>query len=258
MLLGLDHVVIVCDDLVAAVAALRDEVGLEASGGGRHEALGTENSLVWLGDTYVELLAVVDAARAAESWIGRPALTALRRGGGFATYALATDDLAADVARLRGAGSRLGEPTQGERRRPDGEIVRWRLSVPPELGPDRPPFLIEHELEGAEWAAPAREARAAAVHPLGGRARIRRFELAVPDPPAVAARYAADVGLRFEPPGSSILEAHVGHGHEVQTIRLLPAGHERPSSGLVISISSGRPRRVDLLGCRFILEPEDG
>ncbi len=250
MLVGIDHLVIACAELDAAAAELRERLGLEATGGGRHEALGTENRLVWLGDGYLELIAPFDAGRAAGSWIGGPVLACLQRGGGLATFALASDGIAADVGRLRAGGSQIGEPVPGERRRPDGAVVRWRLALPPALGPDQPPFLIEHEPGGPEWDATSRAARAAQLHLFGGQARLRRVELAVDDVDAAAQRYGSTLGIVFGPPGSSLVEAPVGD----QVIRLLPSGHDRPAAGIVIAVSSGRPRREDLLGCRFSLE----
>ena len=77
MLLGIDHVVLAADDPEAAAAELETRLGLVASGGGRHEALGTFNWLVWLGDAYLELLGVFDRELAAGSWLGRPALDSL-------------------------------------------------------------------------------------------------------------------------------------------------------------------------------------
>jgi hypothetical protein len=161
MLLGIDHLVIACADPDAAAADLEREVGLKPGGGGRHDALGTYNRLVWLGDSYLELIGIFDRALAERSWIGAPAVRALDAGGGLATWAVATDDLDGDVARLNDDGAGLTDPIAGERRRPDGAVVRWRLSVPGALGPDRPPFLIEHDAIAADCSPDERAARAA-------------------------------------------------------------------------------------------------
>ena len=144
MFLGVDHLVIAVADPDEAAAQLERELGLAATGGGRHDALGTFNRLIWLGDSYLELIGVFDRALAESSSIGAPTLRTLDMGGGLVTWATATDELEHDVAALRGAGSDLGEPIAGERRRTDGDIVRWRLSTPRQLGPGDPPFLIEH------------------------------------------------------------------------------------------------------------------
>ena len=72
VLLGIDHVVLAVDDPDAAAAELEAKLGLAATGGGRHEALGTFNRLVWLGDSYLELIGVFDRELAARE-LARPA-----------------------------------------------------------------------------------------------------------------------------------------------------------------------------------------
>ncbi len=173
MLLGIDHLVIACADPDAAAAELERELGLRATGGGRHEALGTFNRLIWLGDTYLELIGVFDRELAERSWIGAPTVRALDAGGGLATWSVATDDIDGDVTRLNEGGAFLAEPLAGERVRPDGGVVRWRLSVPRELGPERPPFLIEHDPAAAEWT-PDDRGRAGQRGPSDRRRRSTR------------------------------------------------------------------------------------
>ena len=108
MLTGIDHVVIATPDLDDAVARLRARLGIEAGGGGVHPSLGTANRLAWFGDTYLEFITVTDRQLAAASWLGGPAMRLLdERGGGFVAYAVASDDLQADLERLRAAGSAL-------------------------------------------------------------------------------------------------------------------------------------------------------
>jgi hypothetical protein len=46
--------------------------------------------------------------------------------GGFIDFALASDDLAADTARLRVAGLAVEGPFEGSRRRPDGALLAWQ------------------------------------------------------------------------------------------------------------------------------------
>ena len=201
MLLGIDHLVIAVRSVEAAAETLERDLGLAVTGGGRHEAMGTYNRLAFLGDTYIELIGVFDAAlvRSSPSFaVGNAAMAQLEaRGEGLATYALATGDVAGDVVRLRAAGSPIGLPVTGSRVRPDGEVVRWVCAFP-ELGPARPPFLIEHETAGAEWGEEARAARAAFQHPGGGRVRLTALELPVADHEQVASEYRAVLGLAFD------------------------------------------------------------
>jgi hypothetical protein len=153
VLLGIDHLVIAVLDLDAASDELERLVGLTAAGGGRHPALGTQNRLAWLGDTYIELVSIADRGVAEGSWLGIPTIAVLEGGGGLATWAIATNSKDADIAALRSNGARLGDATAGERERPDGTIVRWRLATGESLGPAEPPFLIEHDPASAEWTA---------------------------------------------------------------------------------------------------------
>ncbi len=209
MLLGIDHLVIAVADPDAAAEELTDALGLAWTGGGRHEAMGTFNRVAFLGDSYLELIGVFDRSLIAENpqfAVGGAALAVLEaHRAGLATYALATDDVVADVAQLRAAGSRIGNPVAGARERPDGDTVRW-ITAFPALGPDRPPFLIEHELAGAEWNDDARVARAAFRHPVGGAVRLAGIEIGVDDPAATIGRYATEIGLPFDDAG----EARIG------------------------------------------------
>lgn len=198
MLLGIDHLVIAVRDPDAAAATLEADLGLAVTGGGRHERAGTWNRLAFLGDSYLELIGVFDrnlvlANRAFA--VGRATLAVLDAGHeGLATYALAVDDTARAVAILHATGSRIGEPVMGSRVRPDGEVVRWTTAFPA-LGIAEPPFLIEHQADGAEWGITARKARARFHHPAGGRVRLASLVVPVADPDAVAEAYRRDVGL---------------------------------------------------------------
>ncbi len=206
MLLGIDHLVIAVRDPDDAADALGDVLGVAWTGGGRHEAMGTFNRVAFLGDSYLELIGVFDRALIAENpqlAVGGAVLAVLEAGReGLATYALTTNDVVADVNRLRAAGSWIGNPVAGSRERPDGDTVRW-ITAFPSLGPDRPPFLIEHELTGAEWGDEARAARAGFRHPAGGRLRLAGIEIGTDDPAALNGRYATEIGLTFDDAGET-------------------------------------------------------
>jgi catechol 2,3-dioxygenase-like lactoylglutathione lyase family enzyme len=248
MLTGIDHLVIAVDDPDQAVAALAEVLGLDEGGGGRHEQLGTFNRLIWLGDTYLELIGVFDRTLAAASWVGAPTIRALDRGGGLATWAIASDDIRADAARLRAAGSDLAAPIGGERVRPDGAVVRWTLAAPPRLDPDAAPFLIEHDAGAAEWTPAERSARA-----VRG-ARLRTLEVLVDDVPAATGRLLRTVGLRFRPSlvGGGARDTDIG----AQTFRVRQRrGTSLPPATIDVSIAGARERSVDLLGCRWRITP---
>ena len=250
MLLGIDHVIVAVPDLDRAAAELERAVGLRVGGGGRHEAHGTHNRLAWLGDAYVELMAVFDEQRAAESWWGREALAVARRGGGWLGMALASNDVDADVARLRPTRSSITDPIDGERTRADGEAVRWRiarLAAPTtELGLV---FLIEHDTAAAEWRPADRAARAGEIHTLGTPARLLRVELAVREVRPVTQRLLGELGLLFRPSlgGGGARDTSIG----AHVLRLASGGGP---ARIVIGAGS-EPREIDALGCRWELVP---
>ena len=207
MLLGIDHLVIAVRDPDAAAAEFEEMLGLAATGGGRHERAGSFNRLIFLGDSYIELIGIRDRALAAANPIGAAAVTALDAGSvGLVTWAIATDGARREVASLRVAGSPIGDAVPGERHRPDGGVVRWHTAAAAPLGPGRPPFLIEHELAGPEWGEEARRARAAFVHPFGGAAQLIGLELAVEHPADAAAEFARTLGLVFDPAAGDSVE----------------------------------------------------
>lgn len=200
---GIDHIVIAVADPDAAASELSEAVGLEFTAGGSHPGLGTFNRIAFLGDAYLELIGVEDASLAAGWAVGMAAMRVLEHGGGFATYALVDDAIRVSVARLQANGSTIGPVVHRSRERPDGEQVEWWSATPPELGPDRPPFLIKHLPAGAEWGSDALAARRAFVHPIDAPVRLLGLQLGVADPLDLAARCAHEVGLEFTAVGET-------------------------------------------------------
>src|SRR3954447_1288456 len=123
----IDHVIYAATDLGAAAARLERELGLEAVGGGRHDGMGTHNTIVPLGNGFVEILAVADAEEAAGSPLGRAVTGRIETvGEGLLGWAVAVDDIEATAegigsaippigrqgmtARLTGVAEAMGEP----------------------------------------------------------------------------------------------------------------------------------------------------
>jgi hypothetical protein len=129
----LDHVVLVVRDLAFATADHRRR-GFTVTPGGEHADGVTHNALITFADgAYLELVAFRDPARAlTHRWWQIAA-----DGGGFADFALLSDDLDADAAAL--ADLVKTPPKEGGRIRPDGVELTWRTAV---LKPPLP-FVIE-------------------------------------------------------------------------------------------------------------------
>ena len=181
-LVVLDHVLVPVTDLEPAAERFRKQYGLLALAGGRHPRVGTANMIIPLGRTYIELIAVVDAAEAAGFPRSARVGEAAREGRGFATWAARTDDLEALRSAWRERGRELPPVSDGARRRPDGLTLEWRSQeLTEDLEPSVLPFLIE-------WHVPAgrHPGEAPAEHPSGaGDIVFARFE--APDPVSAAA-----------------------------------------------------------------------
>jgi hypothetical protein len=98
----IDHVIYAARDLDAAAARLEAEHGLEAVGGGRHDGMGTHNTIVPLGNGFLELLAVIDPEEASTSPLGRAITQRIAsQGEGLMGWAAAVDSVE-EVARRLG------------------------------------------------------------------------------------------------------------------------------------------------------------
>jgi len=134
----LDHVLIAVADLKSAAAAFEERFGLVSVEGGRHPAWGTANRIVPLGSNYLELVAVVDKAVAAESVFGRWVREGAAAAGRPIGWAVRTDSIEDVAARLRLTVS------EGSRMTPTGDVLRWRSGgVEQAMAAPALPFFIE-------------------------------------------------------------------------------------------------------------------
>jgi Glyoxalase-like domain len=118
---SIDHVVLAVADLDRAGERLHREHGLASVAGGTHPRWGTGNRIVPLGDSYVELIAVVDHEVGSSTPLGR-ALLASSADGRDRWFSVCLSD-----TELEATARRLGlEQEAGARRRPDGVELRWR------------------------------------------------------------------------------------------------------------------------------------
>lgn len=136
MLTGIDHLVVLVGNLQEAVRCYED-LGFTVTPGGKHP-VGTHNALIPFADgAYVELIAFAEPGRPHDHrwW------PLLSTGGGLVDFALASDDLAADVAALAAHGLAFAA-RDASRVRPDGQRIVWHAADPPGAA-GRLPFLIE-------------------------------------------------------------------------------------------------------------------
>jgi Glyoxalase-like domain len=154
----IDHAVLAVSDLDRAGERLHRDLGLASIPGGVHPRWGTGNRIVPLGDSYIELIAVVDHDVGSSTSLGR-ALLASSDGGRDRWFAFCLSDTELEVTARR-----LGLQVEaGARTRPDGVELRWRgagiddgardswlpffiaWDVPAELHPGR--TAIRHEVD---------------------------------------------------------------------------------------------------------------
>ncbi len=129
---------IAVSDLAVAAREMEQHYGLASIEGGRHPGWGTANRIVPLGETYLELVAVVDGAEATQSVFGRWVASGANIPGQPIGWAVRTDEID-DVGRRLGlivrAGSRLT---------PTGGRLEWRAAGMEEAAADGSlPFFIE-------------------------------------------------------------------------------------------------------------------
>jgi catechol 2,3-dioxygenase-like lactoylglutathione lyase family enzyme len=239
MSLHLDHAVISVQDLDTAVHDYHD-LGFTVVMGGIHANRATHNALIGLLDgTYLELLATT----------GEPPLPGaidfsvlLQQGEGLAGYALRSDDLEADAARLQGSGFTVSEVIPGERRRKDGIVIRWKLAL---LDGGFAPFLIQ-DVTPREWRIPNDPAVTTHVNRAAG---LRGVEIAVREMTISWARYTRLFGTSPQPESAtdrsieSVVLHQVGQG----------AGADRPEALFALHLVLD-PGAAD----RFILERTHG
>jgi hypothetical protein len=136
MLLGIDHLVIVVNDLDRA-AHDYEQLGFTVVPGGRHP-VGSHNALISFADgSYIEIIAFYREAPDHRWW------EPLQKGERLVDYCMQTDNLSDDTHKLRNAGVAINDPVPWSRTRPDGYELKWILSLATGSHRGVAPFLIE-------------------------------------------------------------------------------------------------------------------
>jgi hypothetical protein len=164
---ALDHILLGCGDLDAGIAFVKEHAGVAPAFGGVHPGRGTRNALLSLGGRhYLEIIAPDPAQPNTPDTYGLKKLTAPRLVG----WAVHPGNLDNVAARLRHAGLAFDGPTPGERKRPDGHLLRWKTLNLRDNQARLLPFFIE-------WSADT-------VHPsvdAPSGCEILLFKLSAPD-----------------------------------------------------------------------------
>ena len=122
MIQGIDHLVIVVNDLAEATSDYQ-RLGFTVVPGGRHPA-GSHNALISFQDgSYLEIIAFYRDAVDHRWW------DPLSKGERLVDFCFQTDDLRGDTEKLRAAGVSINNPVPWSRKRPDGYELKWLLSL---------------------------------------------------------------------------------------------------------------------------------
>ena len=136
MLQGIDHIVIVVNDLEQA-AKDYEQLGFTVVPGGKHP-VGSHNVLISLADgSYIEIIAYYREALDHRWW------DPLQQGERLVDFCMQTDDLQGDTLKLRAAGVVINDPVSWSRTRPDGYELKWLLSLAQGSHRGVAPFLIQ-------------------------------------------------------------------------------------------------------------------
>jgi len=195
--LGIDHVVVVVNDLDAAAGAFR-RMGFVVTPRGEH-TLGSRNHCVMLGDDYIELLASPPEDP-------HPSLRYYtdfaRAGDGLAAVALRTDSAKGAYSELLWAGFSPTDPVDFSRpvQLSDGvRDARFRIA---QLAADRTPggrfFVCEHFTRDAVWRAEYR------AHP-NGASGLAAIAIVAEDVAAAAGSYERMFDTRAQPIAEGLL-----------------------------------------------------
>ena len=136
MLQGIDHIVIVVNDLEQA-AKDYEQLGFTVVPGGKHP-VGSHNSLISFADgSYIEIIAFYREALDHRWW------DPLQKGERLVDFCMQTNDLQGDTKKLRAAGVAINDPVPWSRTRPDGYELKWLLSLAQGSHRGVAPFLIQ-------------------------------------------------------------------------------------------------------------------
>jgi hypothetical protein len=139
------------DGLASTAQRLGGLLGKDFVDGGVHPRFGTRNMILPLaGDTYLEVVEVLDHPASDKAPFGQAVRARSALGGGWLGWVVAVKDISVVETRLG------REAAKGNRHRPDGSELRWKqIGVSGLIADPQLPFFIE-------WESPSE------MHPSAG------------------------------------------------------------------------------------------
>src|SRR4051812_36778241 len=127
------------DGLAATAERIGAQLGTPFVDGGVHPRFGTRNMILPLaGDTYLEVVEVLDHPASDKAPFGQAVRARSLLGGGWLGWVVAVDDITLVEARLG------REAARGNRHRPDGTELRWKqIGVNGLIADPQLPFFIQ-------------------------------------------------------------------------------------------------------------------
>lgn len=192
MILGIDHLVIVVNDLEKAARDF-EQLGFTVVPGGQHP-VGSHNVLISFRDgSYLEIIAFYRDAFDHRWW------DPLQQGERLVDFCFQTDDLSGDTKKLQDAGVAINKPVPWSRKRPDGFELKWLLSLATGSHRGVAPFLIEDVTPRGE-RIPQQFDHQNGIH------GIEKLTVAVGELSTIETWYSAILGTS----GQTISEANLG------------------------------------------------
>lgn len=145
MELQLDHIVHFIHPHPNEAVNVWKELGYHAVIGGSHENWGTFNSLLYVGDAYIEYLAIENTPIASIS--DNPLISQLMQdlpnGEGISQICFRTSDINNVKKQLEERGCQTYSIFNGSRKRQDGQIIKWKMLFIKDNTSLPNPFFIE-------------------------------------------------------------------------------------------------------------------
>lgn len=168
-----DHLQVGCGDLDQGIDFVERRLGVRAAMGGVHPGRGSRNALLSFGKRqYLEIIAPDPAQPRSNDARQLYKIEAPRLIG----WAAHVDDMDALARHLTAAKIAFDPPRPGSRKRPSGELIRWKLLFLRDDQGGLLPFFIEWDKESPHPASDA-----------PGGCRLEGLQLKTPQPDALRA-----------------------------------------------------------------------